>query len=86
VRPEPVESGLPQRGPRLARPWATASTMRRGATATRRRPQEVCCGGHSTRWTSSASRLRPIRATWHLPACRRNSDSCRKGRCEKTAS
>ena len=45
-----------------------------------------CCGGHSTRWTSIASRLRPIRATWHLPACWRSWDSCVKERCGKTAS
>ena len=30
---------------------ATASTMQRGATATRRRPRASCCGGHSARWT-----------------------------------
>ena len=34
-----------------ARRWATASTMQRGATATRRRPRACCCGGHSKRWT-----------------------------------
>jgi transposase len=31
--------------------WAIATAMRRGATATRRRPRAFCCSGHSTRWT-----------------------------------
>jgi len=43
-----------------------------------RRPRASCCGrAFDTLDLNRVPGLRPIRATWHLPACWRSSGSCR---------